>query len=63
MFADVVAADVGVFGAGVPLGTTEHGPAAVDGGLSSVPHPASTRTTPASRAVAFFTGEIRITRR
>ena len=52
-----------VFGAGVPFSTIAHGPAAAGGAFSSAPHPASTKTTPASGAVTFRKDGIRITRR
>jgi len=52
------------FGAGVPFGMIEQGPATVVGGaFSSAAHPASTNTTPASGAAAFRRDGIRISRR
>jgi hypothetical protein len=61
---DPVAGAAEVFGAGVPFGMIEQGPATVVGGaFSSATHPANTSTTPASGAAAFLKDGIRITRR
>ena len=67
MLREVVGAPAGaaseVFGAGVPFSTIAHGPAAAGGAFSSAPHPASTKTIPASGAATFRKDGIRITRR
>jgi hypothetical protein len=52
-----------VVGAGVPFAMIEQGPAGVGATFSSAAHPASTNPTPASGAVTFLRGGIRITRR
>jgi hypothetical protein len=68
MFREVVAvAEAGaaaeVLGAGVPLATIAHGPAALGSAFSSAPHPARTSMTPVSGAITLVSDEIRITRR
>jgi hypothetical protein len=63
--ADPLAGAADDFGAGVPLETISHGPAAVLGVPPSVlPHPARSNTRTASRAVTLRAeGSIRISRR
>jgi hypothetical protein len=52
-----------VLGAGVPLSTISHGPAALGAVVGSAPHAVRITTTPVSGAAALISDEIRITRR
>jgi hypothetical protein len=67
MFAEVVvvppAGAAEVLGAGVPLATISHGPAALGAVVGAAPHAPRITTTPVSGAVALMSDEIRITRR